>query len=150
VFVIKPGERFEQLLSRMAAEGKRGRHTQAAANADTERRQCPHKEKKLKDARFDRHVRVKGERTWVQALHELRAQMMEDMMDSAMDTEEMEDETDAEVDKVLTEIAGDTLASLAGSAAPARKAQPARVAQEPSVEEEEDDGLQARLDAVRS
>lgn len=75
---------------------------------------------------------------------------MGDMIDSAVDTEDMEEETDAEVDKVLTEIAGDTLAALAGSKAPLpQKAQPSSAPVEEAHDEAEDD-LQTRLDAIRS
>lgn len=76
--------------------------------------------------------------------------MMGDMIDSAVDTEDMEEETDAEVDKVLMEVAGDTLAALAGAKAPtAQKVKPAAVADEEPAEEGEED-LQSRLDAIRT
>lgn len=76
-------------------------------------------------------------------------EMMADAVDGAVDTEDMEEETDEEVDKVLMEIAGETMAQMA-AAPKQRREQPAAVA----AEEEEDDGLQddlrARLEAVRS
>jgi charged multivesicular body protein 3 len=76
--------------------------------------------------------------------------MMGDMVDSAVDTEDMEEETDAEVDRVLFEVAGETLAALAGAKAPAtQKVQPTAVADEEPAEEVEED-LQSRLDAIRT
>ena len=45
------------------------------------------------------------------------------------------------------DIAGESLEQLAGSAAPRQKLQPAAAAE---VEPDEDEALQARLDAVRS
>ncbi|EIE18608.1 Snf7-domain-containing protein [Coccomyxa subellipsoidea C-169] len=75
-------------------------------------------------------------------------EMMSDMMDSTMD-EDIEEETEEEVDKVLMEIAGETLEQLAGSAAPRQK-QKVKVTQAAEVAPEEDEALQARLDAVRS
>jgi charged multivesicular body protein 3 len=76
--------------------------------------------------------------------------MMGDMMDSAVDTEDAEEETDAEVDKVLFEVAGESVAALAGAKAPtAKKAQPSAVEDEEPTEQVEDD-LQSRLDAIRS
>jgi len=49
--------------------------------------------------------------------------------------------------QVLMDIAGESLEQLAGSAAPRQKVQPAAAAE---VEPDEDEALQARLDAVRS
>lgn len=46
------------------------------------------------------------------------------------------------------EIAGESLEQLAGSAAPRQRVQPSATAAE--VEPDEDEALQARLDAVRS
>lgn len=75
---------------------------------------------------------------------------MGEMLDDAFDTDDIEEDADAEVDKVLTEIAGETLEQMA--AAPKSKAAPSRVPAAP--EEEEDDteaaDLQARLNAIRS
>ncbi len=51
--------------------------------------------------------------------------------------------------QVLMEIAGETLEQLAGSAAPRHK-QKVKVTQAAEVAPEEDEALQARLDAVRS
>ena len=50
--------------------------------------------------------------------------------------------------QVLMEIAGESLEQLAGSAAPRQRVQPDAAAAE--VEPDEDEALQARLDAVRS
>ena len=51
------------------------------------------------------------------------------------------------VAQVLTEIAGESLEQLANSAAPRQKIQQAAAAE---AEPDEDEALQARLDAVRS
>lgn len=51
------------------------------------------------------------------------------------------------VPQVLMEIAGESLEQLAGSAAPRQKVRPAAAAE---AEPDEDEALQARLDAVRS
>ncbi|BDA50977.1 Charged multivesicular body protein 3 [Coccomyxa sp. Obi] len=75
-------------------------------------------------------------------------EMMNDMMDSTMD-DDVEEETEEEVDKVLMEIAGETLEQLAGSAAPRQK-QKVNAAETSETAPEEDEALQNRLDAVRS
>lgn len=46
-------------------------------------------------------------------------EMMNDALDSALDNEDIEEETEGEIEKVLLEVAGETLASL-----PAAKARP--------------------------
>lgn len=51
-------------------------------------------------------------------------EMMNDALDSALDTEDMEEETEGEIEKVLMEVAGETLAAL-----PAAKARPVSVEQ---------------------
>jgi len=76
-------------------------------------------------------------------------EMMGDAMDSTMDTEDMEEETDEEVNRVLAEIAGETLAKLPA----AQRTKVAQTAKEEEEEEEEEDemaGLQARLQAIKS
>ena len=50
--------------------------------------------------------------------------------------------------QVLMEVAGESLEQLAGSAAPRQRVQPVAAATE--MEPDEDEALQARLDAVRS
>lgn len=72
-------------------------------------------------------------------------EMMNDALDSALDNEDIEEETDAEVEKVLLEVAGETMAQL-----PAAKARPAPVAAEPVEAVQEDDELQERLNAMRT
>eukprot|EP00775_Hariotina_reticulata_P002794 gene2794-3087_t len=73
-------------------------------------------------------------------------EMMNDAIDSALGDEELEEETDAEVEKVLLEVAGDTLAAM-----PAARARPAATAAQ--VEEgpsAEDEDLRERLNAMRT
>lgn len=75
-------------------------------------------------------------------------EMMNDALDSALDNEDLEEETDAEVERVLMEVAGETLAQL-----PAAKQRPVAAPPQPEAEEENEEDLQqlqARLDAVRS
>lgn len=76
---------------------------------------------------------------------------MGEMMDDVFDTDDIEEDADAEVDKVLTEIAGETLEQMA--AAPRSKAAPARavaLTQEDEAADAEAEDLQARLNAIRS
>ncbi len=61
-------------------------------------------------------------------------------------SERTRDEADG-VEQVLMEIAGESLEQLANSAAPRQKIQPAAAVE---AEADEDEALQARLDAVRS
>ncbi|KAL4426121.1 hypothetical protein ABPG77_002707 [Micractinium sp. CCAP 211/92] len=72
-------------------------------------------------------------------------EMMSDAMDSVMDSDDLEEETEEQVDKILLEVAGETLAQMA--AAPQQQKQAAQQQQQPAEEEGED--LQARLAAVR-
>ncbi|PRW57435.1 vacuolar sorting-associated 24-like protein 1-like [Chlorella sorokiniana] len=71
-------------------------------------------------------------------------EMMQDAMDSVMDSEDLEEETEEQVDKILLEVAGETLSQMA--AAPRQQKQAVQQAQ--PTEEEED--LQARLAAVKA
>ncbi|KAL4452152.1 hypothetical protein ABPG75_007814 [Micractinium tetrahymenae] len=72
-------------------------------------------------------------------------EMMSDAMDSVMDGEDLEEETEEQVDKILLEVAGETLAQMA--AAPRQQRQAVQQQQQPAEAEGED--LQARLAAVR-
>lgn len=72
-------------------------------------------------------------------------EMMTDVMDSMMDGEDLEEETEEQVDKILLEVAGETLAQMA--AAPQQQRQAAQQQQQPAEDEGED--LQARLAVVR-
>lgn len=55
-------------------------------------------------------------------------EMMNDAIDSALGDEDIEEETDAEVEKVLQEVAGETLAAL-----PAARARPVSNKQQPMI-----------------
>jgi hypothetical protein len=55
-------------------------------------------------------------------------EMMNDAIDSALGDEDIEEETDAEVEKVLLEVAGETLAAL-----PAARARPVSNQQQPMM-----------------
>ena len=87
-----------------------------------------------------------------------KAGMIDEMVGDAIDSavaEEGEDEAaEAEVDKVLMEVAGADMESLAAAAAPRTKQKVAQesVAAAPEAEEEGEgiDDLKARLEAVRS
>mmetsp|Transcript_1908 Transcript_1908/g.6784 ORF Transcript_1908/g.6784 Transcript_1908/m.6784 type:complete len:234 (+) Transcript_1908:594-1295(+) len=78
-------------------------------------------------------------------------EMVADAMDGVLDSEDLEEETEEEVQKVLAELAGETVAELP-AASRTQPAAPEPVAAE--EEEEEDDAemeaLQARLNAVRA
>mmetsp|Transcript_17088 Transcript_17088/g.51069 ORF Transcript_17088/g.51069 Transcript_17088/m.51069 type:complete len:228 (-) Transcript_17088:4012-4695(-) len=74
-------------------------------------------------------------------------EMMSDAIDDAVDGEDVEQETDAEVDKVLQEIAGDTMSQLAD--APKARREQQQVTEEEEGEDAEDEDLRARLAAVR-
>ncbi|PSC71154.1 vacuolar sorting-associated 24-like protein 1-like [Micractinium conductrix] len=73
-------------------------------------------------------------------------EMMTDAMESAFGDDELEEETEEEVDKILLEVAGETLSQMA--AAPRQQKQAVRQQAQAATEEEED--LAARLAAVRS
>eukprot|EP00877_Chromochloris_zofingiensis_P006370 jgi/Chrzof1/1987/Cz10g28280.t1 len=78
-------------------------------------------------------------------------EMMTDAIDGALGDEELDTATEDEVDKILMEVAGETLAAL--PAAAAKKTQPAAAAVEEQQEEEESEDmaeLQQRLNAVRT
>ena len=86
----------------------------------------------------------------------MKAGMIDEMVGEAIDgavAEEGEDEAaEAEVDKVLMEIAGADMESLAAAAAPRTKQKASAVSAE-AVEEGEGEGmddLKARLEAVRN
>ena len=86
-----------------------------------------------------------------------KAGMIDEMVGDAIDSavaEEGEDEAaEAEVDKVLTEIAGADLESLAAAAAPRAKQKVVAAQEESAAEGEEGEGiddLKARLEAVRN
>lgn len=73
------------------------------------------------------------------------SEMMDDMIDSAVDTDDIEDETEVEVQRVLDEIAGETMERMPTTSSKQEQATP--------VEEEEEEELRqlnARLDAMRS
>lgn len=71
-------------------------------------------------------------------------EMVSEAMDSAMDSDEVEEETEEQVDKILLEVAGETLSQMA-AAPTARRA--AALAQPEAAEEDE---LVQRLAAIRS
>eukprot|EP00878_Enallax_costatus_P002622 GHUV01002806.1.p1 GENE.GHUV01002806.1~~GHUV01002806.1.p1 ORF type:complete len:219 (+),score=48.88 GHUV01002806.1:310-966(+) len=71
-------------------------------------------------------------------------EMMNDALDSALDNEDIEDETEDEIQKVLLEVAGETLAAL-----PAAKTRPAAI-EEPEELHPEDEELRERLHAMRT
>ncbi|KAI3438053.1 hypothetical protein D9Q98_000496 [Chlorella vulgaris] len=73
-------------------------------------------------------------------------EMMSDAMEGVMDGEDMEEETDEQIDKILLEVAGETLSQMA--AAPRQQKQ--ALQQQQAAEEEEGEELQARLAAVKS
>ena len=73
-------------------------------------------------------------------------EMVSDAMESVAGTDE-EEESEELVDKVLLEVAGETMAQMA--AAPQRK-QAAKEEAAAAADDEEADALQARLAAVRS
>lgn len=86
-----------------------------------------------------------------------KAGMIDEMVGEAIDSavaEEGEDEAaEAEVDKVLMEVAGADMESLAAAAAPRAKQKAATAAaqeEEEGAAEEGIDDLKARLEAVRS
>lgn len=72
-------------------------------------------------------------------------EMMNEALDDALGDEDLEEETEEEVEKVMMEIVGETLAQM-----PNAKMQPAPVQPEAEEEEEVDEELKARLDAIRS
>ena len=77
---------------------------------------------------------------------------MNDALEGVTDSEDLEEESEAQVDKILMEVAGETLEQMA--AAPQRKQQAAATQQQqPAEAEAEEDGeldeLQARLAAVK-
>ena len=79
-------------------------------------------------------------------------EMMNDALEGVTDSEDLEEESEAQVDKILMEVAGETLEQMA--AAPQRKQQAAATQQQqPAEAEAEEDGeldeLQARLAAVK-
>ncbi|KAI3511828.1 hypothetical protein L1887_18988 [Cichorium endivia] len=74
-------------------------------------------------------------------------EMVNDAVDSALDSDDLEDEIEEEVDKVLTSIAGETVAQLPEAARKDRLKQHADVAEEDDEEFEE---IRARLAKVRS
>lgn len=75
----------------------------------------------------------------------LISEMMDDMIDSAVDTDDIEEETEVEVQRVLDEIAGETMERM--PTASAKKEQDAPLEEEV---EEEMRQLNARLEAMRS
>ena len=79
-------------------------------------------------------------------------EMVGDAIDSAVAEEGEDEAAEAEVDKVLMEVAGADMESLAAAAAPRTKQKVAQesVAAAPEAEEEGIDDLKARLEAVRS
>ncbi|KAI3738668.1 hypothetical protein L2E82_28743 [Cichorium intybus] len=74
-------------------------------------------------------------------------EMVNDAVDSALDSDDLEDEIEEEVDKVLTSIAGETVAQLPEASRKDRLKQYADVAEEDDEEFEE---IRARLAKVRS
>eukprot|EP00882_Tetradesmus_deserticola_P016923 GHRQ01018103.1.p1 GENE.GHRQ01018103.1~~GHRQ01018103.1.p1 ORF type:complete len:159 (+),score=84.93 GHRQ01018103.1:253-729(+) len=72
-------------------------------------------------------------------------EMMNDSLDSALDNDSIEDEADEEIEKVLLEVAGETMAAL-----PAAKARPAAVAAPAEQLADADDELRERLNAMRT
>lgn len=73
------------------------------------------------------------------------SEMMDDAMESAMDSEDLEEETEEQVDKILLEVAGETLSQMAAAPRQQKQAVPQQAVGEDEVED-----LQARLAAVRS
>ncbi|KAI3917137.1 hypothetical protein MKX01_003586 [Papaver californicum] len=83
-------------------------------------------------------------------------EMVNDALDDALDSEDIEEETELEVEKVLTEIAGETAAQLPVAARREKLKQPVQTAAEEEAiaegadDEEELEGIRARLAKVRS
>ena len=85
-----------------------------------------------------------------------KAGVMDEMVADAMDSslEDVEEETEEEVDKVLTELAVESVAAMPAAgrrAAPVQ--QQAQAELQPAEEEDEEEGLgnlQRRLDAIRA
>ena len=79
-------------------------------------------------------------------------EMVSDAMGSALDAEDMESETEEEVQKILNELAIDSVKVMPAAGKTRAPAAAAPVAEE--AEEEEDaealSGLQARLNAIRA
>lgn len=73
-------------------------------------------------------------------------EMMSDALDDALGAEDEEEETEAEVDRVIAEVAGETLASLP-AAQRAKLPQQRQAEAAPDIDEDEE--LQARLNAVK-
>lgn len=87
-------------------------------------------------------------------------EMVTDSLDAALDNEDIEEEIEGEVDKVLSDIAGETIAQLPENAVRKEKVKHPAVEEEPQEENEalaegaDDDAeleaLRARLASVRS
>jgi|APGre2960657444_1045066.scaffolds.fasta_scaffold06281_2 charged multivesicular body protein 3 len=76
-------------------------------------------------------------------------EMVGDAMDSSLD--DVEEETEEEVDKILNELAVDSVAAMPAAGRQRAAAQPTQLQAAQAAEEEEDlSGLQARLDAIRA
>ncbi|KAF5822744.1 putative Snf7 family protein [Helianthus annuus] len=76
-------------------------------------------------------------------------EMVNDAVDSALDSDDIEDEIEEEVDKVLTAIAGETVAQLPEASRKERLKQPAH-AEEEGGDDEDLEELRVRLAKVRS
>ncbi|CAK9187237.1 unnamed protein product [Ilex paraguariensis] len=81
-------------------------------------------------------------------------EIVNDAVDTALDSEDMEEEIEEEVDKVLTAIAGETVAQLPETVRKERLKQPSQAAEDTEEEgvddEEELEEIRARLAKVRS
>ena len=76
-------------------------------------------------------------------------EMVGDAMDSSLD--DVEEETEEEVDKILNELAVDSVAAMPAAGRQRAAAQPTQLqAAQAAAEEEDLSGLQARLDAIRA
>lgn len=81
-------------------------------------------------------------------------EMVADTLEDVLDEDGMEEETEAEVDKVLSEIAGETLANLPGTDAGSYKVEQADAARQAAAAQAEADNLDMaalheRLNSVR-
>ena len=75
--------------------------------------------------------------------------MVGDAMDSSLD--DVEEETEEEVDKILNELAVDSVAAMPAAGRQRAAAQPTQLqAAQAAAAEEDLSGLQARLDAIRA
>lgn len=77
-------------------------------------------------------------------------EMVNEAIDSAVDIDDADEETDVEVDKVLQEIAGETMAQMAAAPIARKQQQQQQEAEEEDSGAEEEEDLRARLAAVRS